>query len=197
MSLEIKNVTKRFGDKIILQNFSYKFDNSGIYAITGDSGIGKTTLLRMIASLDKDFDGEILGGGFSNVSLAFQEYRLFPQLSALENIIFSVSDRKDEAVSEKTYNLLAMLGLSGSDIELLPDQLSGGMKQRVSIARALISNKKIILLDEPTKELDAENSENVLRLIKEISKNKLVILVSHNDADLSFLNAIRIDIQRK
>ena len=196
MSLQINNVTKYFADKCILKNFSYTFDNSGIYAIVGDSGVGKTTLLRMIASLDKNYSGNITGGGFKKVSFAFQEYRLFPQLTALENVVFSVSDRKNEAVCEKARDMLLSLGINEADINLLPDQLSGGMKQRVSIARALISDAEILLLDEPTKELDSENCDNVLRLVKNLSQMKLVIIVSHNEDDLDFLNAIRVEIPK-
>ena len=85
MSLIIKNLKKNFGRKIIFDNFSYSFNDTGIYALTGESGIGKTTLLRIIACLDKDFSGSIEAP--KKVSVAFQEHRLFPNLSALDNLI--------------------------------------------------------------------------------------------------------------
>ena len=86
--LELKNVTKSFGEKQIFKDFSHSF-NTGIYIIKGTSGIGKTTLLRMISGLDTNFDGEISGGGIQNVSLSFQEYRLFEHLNAIENVNYS------------------------------------------------------------------------------------------------------------
>ena len=82
MSLEIIDLSKSFGERAVLDSFSYKFDQTGLYVIAGESGIGKTTLLRIIAGLDKDYSGSVVGGGIDNVSFMFQEYRLFPSLSA-------------------------------------------------------------------------------------------------------------------
>ena len=196
MSLTISRLTKFFDKKCIIKDFSYHFNSTGIYAIRGESGIGKTTLLRIIAGLDNDYTGSILGGGIGRVGFAFQEHRLFPQLSGLENVVFSISDRKDEAVYKKATTLLSRLGLSGEDILLTPAELSGGMKQRISLARAFISPYPIILLDEPTKELDARNSSAVLDIISELSKTKLIILVSHNDDDMAALSATEIHLQK-
>ena len=83
MSLKIKNLSKSFGRKAIFDNFSFDFCDTGVYIISGERGKGKTTLLRIIAGLDKSYSGEIKGGGIENVSFAFQEYRLFPNLSAI------------------------------------------------------------------------------------------------------------------
>ena len=88
MSLELKNLTKSFDGKVLFDGLSYTFDNNGIYALVGRSGVGKTTLLRMIAGLDRDYSGSIVLDDGARVSLAFQEHRLFPQLTALENIVF-------------------------------------------------------------------------------------------------------------
>ena len=192
--LEIKNLSKSFDGKILFKNFFYSFSDIGVYAVVGESGIGKTTLLRMIAGLDKDYDGEIIGGGIGQVSFAFQEYRLFPWLSAIDNVIFAISDRKDEAVLKKAYNMLSTLGFSESDMTLYPDELSGGMKQRVSIARALLKNSEILLLDEPTKELDKANADVVRDLIVKESTKRLVILVSHRSEDISLLGAKEITL---
>ena len=196
MSLELKNITKRFDDKILLKDFSYKFNDCGLYVIRGESGIGKTTLLRMIAGLDNDYSGIIEGAGIGKVGFAFQEYRLFPQLSALENVVFSFSDRKDKAVLEKSKRILTKLGFTKEDMNLIPRELSGGMKQRVSLARAFISDYPIILLDEPTKELDDKNVATVRDIIKDLSHTKLIIIVSHSDDDITALSATEILINR-
>lgn len=194
MKLKIMNLNKSFDGKILLQDFSYSFDDTGIYAVIGESGAGKTTLLRMIAGLDEDYSGQIIGGGVGRVSVAFQEYRLFPQLTALENVLFSVFDRKSEAELDLAQKMLSRLGFSKDDMQLLPNELSGGMKQRVSLARAFLLSSEILLLDEPTKELDRENAEAVLDIIQEAGRERLVILVSHNEDDINKLSAVRIPI---
>lgn len=190
--LEIKNLSKSFDGKILFENFSFSFSDKGAYAIVGESGIGKTTLLRMIAGLDKDYDGEITNGGIGRVSFAFQEYRLFPQLSVIENVVFAISDIKDKAVFKKAYEMLSNLGFSESDMKLTPAELSGGMKQRVSIARAMLFDAPILLLDEPTKELDPGNAHIVRSLILKESERRLVLVVTHNDEDIPLINAQKL-----
>ena len=194
MSLKIQNLTKSFGDKHIFNGFSFDFPEKGVFLLLGESGIGKTTLLRMISGLDNDYEGEILGGGFKNVSFAFQEYRLFPQLCALDNVIFANYDKKSEAVINEAKEMLCRLGIDEKDTSLLPDELSGGMKQRVSLARAFLRRSKILLLDEPTKELDKQNADAVLSEIKKQGESRLVIMVSHNAQDADELNAFKITL---
>ena len=193
MSLEIKNLTKRFGKKTIISEFSYHFSEKGLYILRGKSGIGKTTLLRIIAGLDKDYSGEIIEGGIGRVSFAFQEYRLFPQLSALENVMIASKDDSD-ANKNLAMDLLSQLGFSFEEMSLLPSELSGGMKQRVSLARTFMKNAPVILLDEPTKELDAILCRQVCEMIKKIAEDKLVILVTHRDDDISLLDGELIDL---
>jgi NitT/TauT family transport system ATP-binding protein len=194
MSININNLYKSFGDKVIFGDFSYNFASTGIYVLRADSGAGKTTLLRIIAGLDTDFSGNIIGGGTPNVSFAFQEYRLFPNLNALENVMIA---SKDESESDLLYAkmLLQRMGFSEKDSQLLPSELSGGMKQRVSLARAFLKNASVLLLDEPTKELDEDLVDTVLSIIKEEGERKLVILVSHSPKDAEKLGATEIFIQ--
>ncbi len=194
--LRIFGLTKYFEEKCIFKGFSYDFADSGIYALKGESGIGKTTLLRIIAGLDKDYSGSVEGGGIGRVGMAFQEYRLFPQLTAAENVVFAISDKKDRADFDIAEKALASLGFKTSDMKLLPHELSGGMKQRVSLARAFLSGYPILLLDEPTKELDDTNAAQVLNAIKELSKDRLIILVSHNGEDVRRLGATEIVIEK-
>lgn len=197
MSLIIKNLTKKFDDKTIIDNLSYEFPDHGVVAITGESGIGKTTLLRIISGLEKNYDGEVLGSGFSNVSFAFQEYRLFSNLSALDNVIFAISDTKNEAVVKKAKDMLLSLGLKESDFDLFPGELSGGMKQRVSLARAFLKDAPTLLLDEPTKELDKENITLLTAVIQKISEVRLVVIVTHSLEDIECLSPTILQISRK
>ena len=194
MTLEIKDLSKSFGKKVVLSNFSYTFTEKGIFAIKGDSGVGKTTLLRIISGIDKKYTGLVMGGGIGNVSLSFQEYRLFPTLSALENITEAVWEKPGEAEIRKASEMLMTLGFSQSELTLYPDELSGGMKQRVSLARALLRDAPILLLDEPTKELDRDLALTVLDFIKAEAEKRLVIMVTHNESDILILTPTVIDL---
>jgi putative hydroxymethylpyrimidine transport system ATP-binding protein len=174
---------KSFGESKIFDNLNLEFKDKALYLIKGESGVGKTTLLRMIAGLDKDFDGEIVGGGIGNVSVAFQEYRLFPTLSAFDNVYKVAFSKEGEAEKRLTTDILTRLKFSAEDMKKKPNELSGGMKQRVSLARAFLSEKKVLILDEPTKELDFLLVGEVLELIKEAAETKTVIVVSHVDSE--------------
>ena len=191
MSLRIKHLSKSFGKRIIFSDFSYDFDDKGVYILRGESGIGKTTLLRIIAGLDKSYSGEIVGGGIGNVSFAFQEYRLFPELSALDNVMIA-SVQNDDSDRLQAISLLAELGFTGDDMSLLPYELSGGMKQRVSLARAFLKKATVLLLDEPTKELDPALCETVCEIVKKIAEERLVILVTHKENDVTLLGGKQI-----
>ena len=197
MSLIIKNLTKKFEDKTVIDNLSYEFPDCGVVAIIGESGIGKTTLLRIISGLETNYDGEVIGGGVRNVSFAFQEYRLFQNLSAIENVVFAVNDTKNEAVIKKAGDMLVSLGLKESDFNLFPHELSGGMNQRVSLARAFLKDAPTVLLDEPTKELDKENISLLTDIIQKISKDRLVVIVTHNLEDIECLSPEILQILKK
>lgn len=177
MPLILNKISKNFADKSIFKNFSYEFSKSGLYVITGESGIGKTTLLRIVAGLDTDYIGTVENGGVKNVSFMFQEYRLFPTLTALENASISAGKKADTNARQS----LIRLGFNEDDLKKLPHELSGGMKQRVSFVRAILKSAPILILDEPTKELDINTAEVMLNMINEASKNSLVIMVTHDD----------------
>jgi len=194
MSLIIENLKKSFGSKVLFDGFSYKFDSTGLYAICGESGSGKTTLLRMISGLDKDYLGKIEATGVSAVSYCFQEHRLFSHLTALDNIIVASFQNKNENTTNKAKDFLKRLKFSDKEMNLKPSSLSGGMKQRVSIARAILRDAPILLLDEPTKELDPRLIDIIHSVIKEEAMKRLIIIVSHSPAELDALSAIKINI---
>ncbi|MBQ3017256.1 MAG: ABC transporter ATP-binding protein [Clostridia bacterium] len=194
MPLMLKKITKSFEQKILFSDFNYTFGENGIYAITGESGIGKTTLLRMIAGLDNDYSGEIFGGGFANTSFCFQEHRLFPTLTAIDNILEVSFKEKDDKAKSKAYEIMKRLRFTEDDMKLYPHELSGGMRQRVAFARAILRDSKILILDEATKELDPTLADIVLDIIKEQSKSRLVIIVTHKEAEITELGATRIHL---
>lgn len=185
--LTLKNLSFAYGNEVIFQDLSLSFSNGNLYLLSAPSGRGKTTLLRLIAGLIKPRSGEIIGGGIGKVSFAFQESRLFPALSALQNA--AISATKNEA--EK---LLLSLGFSEEDLSKMPHELSGGMKQRVSLTRAFLSDAPVLLLDEPFKGLDDGVKEIVCNIIKEKAKAKLVIMVSHDIDDAEKLSATVIKL---
>ena len=177
MSLKLNNISKKFGDKVILSNFSYSFEKEGLYLINGGSGIGKTTLSRIIAGLDTEYEGTVENGGINNISFMFQEYRLFPTLNALKNASVSIKNSDSDAA----ITLLSRLGFTSEDMKKKPHQLSGGMKQRVAFARAILMNSPVLILDEPTKELDSETVDIMLDIIKEDARKRLVIVITHDN----------------
>ena len=196
MSIELKSITKSFGEKLLFRDFSYIFNETGLYAITGESGIGKTTLLRIMAGLDTDYSGQIIGILPKDVSICFQEHRLFPSLTALENLTEVSFQKATDEDRENARALLLRLAFSAEDMNLYPLELSGGMRQRVSFARAILRKSRILLLDEPTKELDDATKALMLGVIKEESEKRLVIMVSH-DTDMRALGAEIIELKSK
>lgn len=185
MNLIIKKLNKKYGKKIIFDNFSHEFNSKGVVAIVGESGIGKTTLLRIISGLDNDYEGTVQNGGLENSSYVFQEYRLFNNLTVLENVLISI---EKPSIEEENYakELLYKLKITDAELFLYPKELSGGMKQRVSIARALMKKSNLLLMDEPTKELDANLCMTVYDLIRKESEDRLVIIVSHDTLPSDF-----------
>ena len=194
MSLKITNLTKSFGEKQIFTDFSYSFADKGLYLLVGKSGIGKTTLLRIISGLDKDFSGTVNFGRLKGISYCFQEHRLFPELNAIDNVILGAFNDKKQKNREQAEAALKKLGFSEKDILLYPSELSGGMKQRVAFTRAILHEADVLLLDEPTKELDLQMTEILKEIILNESKKRLVIMVSHKSEDFEINGTEKIII---
>lgn len=175
--LELKNISKRFGDKQILSNFNLTIPDKQILVIVGPSGGGKTTLLRMLAGLESIDSGEILYNGQALaldelgkrnlLGFVFQDFQLFPHLSVIDNLTLSpikTMGVSGQAAEQKASQLLERLGLA-SHAGAFPFSLSGGQKQRVALARAMMIDPEIIGYDEPTSALDPELRLEVEKLI--------------------------------
>jgi len=180
--IKIHNLCKAYDEKIILNKFSCEINDTGITAISGASGVGKTTLVRIIAGLEKADAGNIEGCTDKKISFLFQEDRLFEHLSTIDNVSL-VSDVK---TAKEILNKMEL----GQVVDLLPSQLSGGMCRRVSLARALAFNGDIIILDEPFKGLDERIKSKVLDIIIEYSQKHCVILITHDKEDLKIAENI-------
>ncbi len=180
----LKGVSKSYGDNVVISNFTHTFAYKSKTAILGTSGRGKTTLLRLICGLEKCDSGSI--DAPTKISYVFQENRLFPASKVIDNIKCVI---KDKNIADKiSLELLSAVGLEGC-ADMLPSELSGGMKQRVAIARALACDADVYLLDEPFKGLDENLRENIISLVKERTNDKTLILVTHDRYEAEALGA--------
>lgn len=175
---------------------SYTFEKGKFYAIVGRSGCGKTTLLSMLAGLDLPTGGEVIFEGKSvakidrdeyrlmHVAVIYQSFNLFPLLNVLENVMFPLELQKlgKAEAKELAKKKLANVGLDEKYYKRYPSMLSGGEQQRVAIARALAANAEVILADEPTGNLDTENGQNIISILKRLAHedNCCVIVVTHD-----------------
>ncbi len=185
MELEIKNAEKSFQGKTVLDGFSLKFPPSGTVCLFGPSGCGKTTLLNCIAGLLKLDSGEILGTKRQRISYVFQEDRLLPWITAEENVaaVLRGGAAQNAAAARKW---LERVGLPG-EADKRPAELSGGMRQRVSIARALAYGGGLYLLDEPFHALDETSKSDMIGLFQRETASALKILVTHDPKEAEVL----------
>ena len=187
--LELKNVCKKY-DRDVLKKINLKFGNKGFICLVGESGSGKTTLLNIIGGLEQPDSGKVIFNGnniknidssfYSNQLVSFinQNYNLIDKYTVLENILLPIELRRIRSPCNVD-NILKMLGIYSLKNKKVIS-LSGGEKQRVAIARCIVQNTRVILADEPTGALDSENACCVMRILKNLSKQKLVIVVTHN-----------------
>lgn len=198
--IEVRNVSFSYKSKYqvveALKNISCTFDAGKLYAIYGESGSGKSTLLSLLAGLDVADEGSILVDGEdlskmdrdryrkNQVAVVYQAFHLFPLLNALENIMYPLEMKGIDKKTAKKMGLqyLAEVGLAESVATQYPKMMSGGQQQRVAIARAIAGGGNILLADEPTGNLDSENEEHIVRMLKALAHEKgyLVIVVTHN-----------------
>lgn len=187
--LEVNNLSKSFGDVLVLDNINFVIKKGDIVSIVGPSGSGKSTLLRCLNYLEKPSKGAVIFEGNKvnkivgkGIGMVFQQFNLFPNMTVLDNIILSPVKLKIMSYKDalkKACELLEIIGLSDKK-DNYPNELSGGQKQRVAIIRTLIMDPDIILFDEPTSALDPEMIGEVLDLIKKIADSgKTMLIVSH------------------
>ena len=199
-AIEFTNVSLGYGldDELIkvLKNISFSVDSDEAVSIVGPSGSGKTSIIMLAAGLEKSSEGSIKIQGQEitdlkenelsqirrqNIGVVFQSFYLIPNLTAIENVLLSLEANQKYNLDSEAEALLKEFGLSHR-INHLPSELSGGEQQRVAIARALINKPKIILADEPTGNLDDENSQIMMKLLSDYSKKSKtsLVLVTHD-----------------
>ena len=174
--MKIEHLSFSFEDKKIFQDFNLEIEDGRITALMAPSGSGKTTLLRLIAGLIKPQSGTIDTGGKS-VGIMFQEPRLFGQLTALQNVTLVLKDKAPG--QDRAMQLLQAFDVADA-ADKYPDELSGGMAKRVSLARAIAYDPEILLLDEPFAALDSKTKAGVMRSAKQMLRDKTVLLVTHD-----------------
>ena len=202
MRIELSNVCYVYKNKYhttpAVRDVSYQFGSQKMYAITGASGSGKTTLLSMIAGLKVPTSGEIQMNGKpvseldrcklrrEDISVIYQDFNLFPLLTVEENTAYPLLIRKEkqQRAEEIAREKLLQVGLKEEQFRRLPNMLSGGEQQRVAIARALAAGSEVILADEPTGNLDSENSRNIVEILRQLAheESRCVIIVTHDPA---------------
>ena len=198
--IQLSNINKSFDNskKIkVLKKISFKFQKGKIYSLMGPSGSGKSTLLNLLSLIDRPSSGSILlenklinfNNSNSNdilrakkIGIIYQQDNLLPDFTAIENIYLAglSAGNSKEISKSKAKNLLKKVGLT-KRTDHFPSELSGGEKQRISIARALINDPQIILADEPTGSLDLETAKGIFELLKnQLNSNRLIIFATHN-----------------
>jgi lipoprotein-releasing system ATP-binding protein len=197
--IQVKEIKKKYGDLEVLKGVNFEIKQGEIVSIVGASGAGKTTLLQILGTLDQADSGTILFEGSAitnlsknelanfrnkNIGFVFQFHHLLPEFDALENVCLPgfIGKRNKKEVETRAKELLEKLGLKDR-MHHKPSELSGGEQQRVSVARALINNPKLILADEPSGNLDSENAKGLHQLFFDLraETNQTFVIVTHNE----------------
>ena len=208
VGISLRNLTKRFGDFVAVDDVSLEVPEGSLLALLGPSGSGKTTLLRMIAGLEQPDDGTILyrdedttarAARDRNIGFVFQHYALFRHMSVFENVAFGLRVRKwpEERIRERVHELLRLIQLEGLGRQA-PSQLSGGQRQRVALARALAAEPKVLLLDEPFGALDAKVRQELRKWLRKLHDEIHVtsVFVTH-DQEEAFEVADRVVVMNR
>ena len=193
--LQLKQINKYFGRSHVIKDVNIDFEKGHFVTFLGPSGCGKTTLLRMVAGFYEPDDGEILLNGkrierippySRNTAMVFQEYALFPHMNVFDNVSYGlrVKNRPKEEIERRVKEALDLMQLKGME-DRFPNQMSGGQQQRVAVARALVMNPEVLLLDEPLSNLDAKLRESVRVELREIQKKMglSTIYVTHDQSE--------------
>ena len=199
--LEVKNLNKKFGKLQVLTDVSLKAYEGEILCIKGESGAGKTTLIRCICNLETYDSGEIIIDGKSGsefvqekVGLVFQSFNLFPHLSIIDNLTIAPVSQKlmtKEQARERAMELLTKLKIESKE-NSYPFELSGGQKQRVAIARACMLSPKVLCFDEPTSALDSKTTEGIAAILRDLASEGMCIIVISHDNDFCDMVSSRL-----
>ncbi len=183
--ITFQNVTHGFDEKTVLQQLSFTLPETGIVALMGPSGIGKTTLLRLMCGLERPRSGSVTANARS-IAVSFQEPRLIPWLNCEENVRFVLSENNKSLTDlKRLFDSFELHGLENA----MPDTLSGGMQQRLSLLRALAHNADLLLLDEPFGGLDKALRERLFPVIKAANPTGLTVIVTHDRYEAEALGA--------
>jgi len=202
LELIVNNLSKRFGEKLILDHLSFSMKSGDFMALVGSSGSGKSTILRLIAGLDQPSSGSItvdgtpVSGPGPDRGMVFQKYSLYPWLSAAENVAFGMrlQGLPQRDINERTAYFLEVVGLQDA-ARKLPRELSGGMQQRVAIARTLATNPKVLLLDEPFGALDLQIREAMQDFLLQLwQRTGLTVLLITHDVEEALVLAQRVHV---
>ena len=193
--LQLKQINKYFGRSHVIKDVNIDFEKGHFVTFLGPSGCGKTTLLRMVEGFYEPDDGEILLNGkrierippySRNTAMVFQEYALFPHMNVFDNVSYGlrVKNRPKEEIERRVKEALDLMQLKGME-DRFPNQMSGGQQQRVAVARALVMNPEVLLLDEPLSNLDAKLRESVRVELRDIQKKMglSTIYVTHDQSE--------------
>ncbi len=192
MNIYLKNITKQYEDKPVLNQLNLEMADGKITCIMGPSGIGKTTLLHIIMGLVKPDSGKVEGTKDKKITAVFQENRLCEEIGAVKNVKMVCDKKVTEHMIKKEFN---EVGLQDYDNKKTLE-LSGGMKRRVAIVRAVMAESDIIIMDEPFKGLDEKLKEQVINYIKHKTKGKTLIIVTHNKDEVKALSADLIILEK-
>lgn len=184
MDVVLRSVQKRYGDQLVLSDLTANFPEGSITCIMGPSGCGKTTLLRLILGLEQADAGELLGIDVPKAAV-FQEHRLFEAVSPVSNVAAVLPGRPDQSLLCEE---LSHLGLA-HHLHVPTRTLSGGMKRRVALARAMLAPAALVVLDEPFTGLDLSSKEHAMSFVKRHAREKTILLVTHDPTDPAFLDA--------
>lgn len=187
----IENLNKSYRDEVVLDNYSLEIEKNSLTCILGQSGKGKTTLLRILMGLETADSGSIRGLENSMKSAVFQEDRLCEGLNMYSNILLPHIQKDTNISLDKIKNGISALQLDGNETKLV-SELSGGMKRRVAILRALLCPYDVLFLDEPFKGLDGDTKAKTMDYFMSETKGKTVILITHDEYEVQYLKPNKI-----
>jgi ABC-type lipoprotein export system ATPase subunit len=201
--IKLESVSKKYGNQRVLENINFSVEENEFVSIIGKSGVGKTTLLSILAGMVAPDNGKIIFQGeditdydeeqlahfrLFNVGVVFQDFKIIPSLSVYDNVYLAVYPRKDfskKQKDERVKTIIAKVGMTHKIFQKV-DDLSGGEKQRVAIARSLVDNPKLVLADEPTGNLDTKTSASIMELFQKLNQDleTTFIIITH-DKDIA------------